>query len=373
VAIIGLRGVPATFGGIEHHVEEVGSRLAASGFDVTVFCRRTYVQSPTVSYRGMTTTHLSTVNSKHFEAIVHSGVATWRALRSHFDIVHYHALGPGVFAPLPRYLSRAKVVQTIHGRDDERAKWSGAAQRFLRGAAWASARVPDATIVVSRDLADHYQRRYGKDVHYIPNGVDAPRRVGNADEIVARFGLEPGSYVLFVGRLVPEKAPDLLIRAFRRVSGAVRLVVAGGSSFTDEYTARLEQLADADQRVLMPGYVYGDDLVSLYANARAFVLPSVVEGLPLTLLEAASHGVPVVASGIPPHLEIVGRDGPGHRVFPPGDENALVRALEQVLGADQEAERAGAAALRTSVLHSYSWDDAAAATARVYDALLADD
>jgi len=365
VAFIGTRGVPATFGGIEHHVEEVGGRLAARGHDVTVYCRANYVDDSQRGYKGMRLARLPTVSSKRLDAIVHSALSTARALGQGYDVVHFHALGPGVMTPVAQYASRARVVQTIHGLDDERAKWGSGARVLLRGGGWLSARVPDATVVVSRTLADHYMQKYGRRTTYIPNGVAAPARSPAPQEIATRFGLHGGDYVLFVGRLVPEKAPDLLLRAFRRVPGDVRLVIAGGSSFTDRYTDSLVDMAAEDKRVVLPGYVYGDTLAELYANAGAFVLPSVVEGLPLTLLEAASYGTPVVASAIGPHTEIVGSDRPGHRLVPPGDDGALAAALLQTLAGGPEVE-AGAEQLRERVLTEYSWDRAVDATEALY-------
>ena len=369
IAHIGTRGVPATFGGIEHHVEELGSRLAARGHDVTVFCRANYVADGRTEHRGMRLRTLPTVSSKRLDAIVHSALSTAGALGQGFDIVHFHALGPGVMTPLPRYASKARVVQTVHGRDDERAKWGSGARAMLRAAGWMSARVPDATIVVSRDLAQHYRSRYGRATFYIPNGVERPTEARPPRLISERFGLRGGDFVLFVGRLVPEKAPDLLIRAFAKVPGDTQLVVAGGSSFTDRYTDELAALAAGDPRVLLPGYVYGETLEELYANAAVFVLPSHVEGLPLTLLEAAAWGTPVLASAIPPHRQILGRDGPGRRLFPPGDADSLAVALERSLDA-VDGERAGAASLKDEVLAEYSWDAAAEATEALYAQLV---
>lgn len=368
IAMIGARGVPATFGGIEHHVEEVGSRLAARGHEVIVYARTNYVTEPLEEYRGMRVKRLPTVNRKHLDAIVHSVVSTQDAMREGVDVVHYHAIGPGLPAFLPRFLSRAKVVLTVHGRDGERAKWGPVAHTVLSSAEWLSARVPDATIVVSRDLKRHYAAAYRRDTFYVPNGVDRaePR---TAEEITGRWGLTAGSYLLFVGRLVPEKAPDLLIRAGRRLPGTLRLVVAGGSSFTDGYVTALHAAARSDPRVLMTGYVYGDVLTELYANAAAFVLPSSLEGLPLTLLEAASYGTPVVASDIPPHLEIVGQESPGRRLFPAGSEDALLGALERSIK-DPVAERAGAAAFRDDVLDRYQWDAAIEETESVYERIM---
>src|SRR5436309_10069267 len=174
VAFIGTRGVPATFGGIEHHVEEVGSRLAARGHDVTVYCRANYVPEGTREHKGMHVARLPTVSSKRLDAIVHSALSTVRAVRRGYDIVHFHALGPGVMTPVSQYASRARVVQTVHGLDDERAKWGSGARALLRGGGWLSARVPDATVVVSRTLADHYLVKYGRPTTYIPNGVVRP-------------------------------------------------------------------------------------------------------------------------------------------------------------------------------------------------------
>jgi glycosyltransferase involved in cell wall biosynthesis len=364
VAMIGGRGVPATFGGVEHHIEELGSGLVRRGHEVVVYSRRGYADPPVVTHRGMRVVTLPTVSTKHLDAIVHSTLATLDAVRRGFDIVHYHAIGPGIPAFLPRYLSPVKVVLTVHGRDAERAKWGRGARAVLSMAEWLSARVPDATIVVSKDLARHYDRAHDSETEYIPNGVHEPTPA-SPDEIGRRWGLTRGSYLLFVGRLVPEKAPDLLLRSFRRMTSGLALVIAGGSSFTDEYVRALTRAADADERVLLAGYVYGDTLRELYANAAAFVLPSTLEGLPLTLLEAASFGTPVVVSDIAPNLEVVGSEGPGRRVFAAGSEDELLAALERITR-DPAREEAGASSLRGEVLERYRWEEAVTATEAVY-------
>ncbi|HEX6844271.1 MAG TPA: glycosyltransferase family 4 protein [Actinomycetota bacterium] len=366
IAVIGSRGVPATFGGIEHHVEELGARMVARGHEVVVFARTNYQERPVREHRGMRVVPLPTVSSKHLDAIVHSSLASARSLTGRFDVVQYHAIGPGIPAALPRAFSRAKVALTVHGRDGERAKWGRGAKAVLSAAEWLSARVPDATIVVSEDLARHYREAYRRRTDVIVNGVEAGTPLPAA-EIASRWGLGAGAYLLFVGRLVPEKAPDMLLRAFRTLDAPdLRLVIAGGSSFTDEYVASLERAAAADPRVVMAGYVYGDTLRELYANAAAFVLPSFLEGLPLTLLEAASFGTPVVVSDIPPHLEIAHGEGPGHRVFATGDERRLRDALDRAL-ADPSSEREAAAGFRDDVLARFDWDEATDRTLAVYE------
>jgi glycosyltransferase involved in cell wall biosynthesis len=364
ILMIGQKGVPATVGGIERHVEELGAGLVERGHEVIVFARSTYTTERVRRHRGMQVRTLRTVRTKHLDAIVQSTLASIASLAAAADIVHYHAVGPGLPSFLPRIASRAAVVQTIHGLDAERAKWGLGARSVLRLATWLSARVPDATIVVSRDLARHYARRYRRATRYIPNGVREPVHRPPA-EIIDRLGLMGGDYLLFVGRLVPEKAPDLLLRAFRKVRSDARVVLVGGSSFTDAYVASLRDLASQDPRVVLAGEVVGPMLEELYSNAAAFVLPSSLEGLPLTLLEAASFGIPVVASDIPPHLEILGRDGPGRRTFPTGDERALAATLERVLVAVDE-ERRAAKTFAAAVMETYRWEDVVRATESVY-------
>jgi glycosyltransferase involved in cell wall biosynthesis len=368
IVMIGARGIPASYGGIEHHVEELGARLAARGHDVVVATRTNYATERVATHRGMTPRYLPTVDSKHLDAIVHSAIATVDTLIRGADVVHYHAVGPGIPAVLPRYLSRQKVVLTVHGLDAERAKWGAVASAVLRTAQWMSARVPDTTIVVSEALRQVYAERYGRPAVYIPNGV-TPQVARPPEEIVRRFGLRGGDYLLFVGRMVPEKAPDLLVRAFRRVDSDLRLVLVGGSSFTGTYVDQLRRLAAEDDRVLLTDYQYGDVLEELYANAAAYVQPSSLEGLPLTLLEAASYGVPLVVSDIAPHLEIVGTARPGARVFRTGDEADLADAI-RASTLDHDGEHAAAAAVRDDVLARYRWEDAADATEQVYRSLV---
>jgi glycosyltransferase involved in cell wall biosynthesis len=364
IAMLGSRGVPATLGGVERHVEEVGACLVERGHEVVVFCRSNYVDGRRTEYRGMRLRHLPTVGTKHLDTISHTALSTARALRG-FDVVHYHAMGPGLLAPVPRLLSRGTaVVQTIHGLDAERAKWGPTARRVLRLAEWVSARVPDATIVVSQALEDHYRSRHGRTTTFIPNGV-AGVTLRPADMIARSFGLEPGGYLLFVGRLVPEKQPDLLIRAFARLDTPLRLVVAGGSSFTDAYVAELQRLAAADPRVLLTGPVHGPLLDELYSSALAFATASSLEGAPLALLEAISTGLPVVASDIAPHVEVLGGETHGRRLFTAGDEAALAAALQRVI-ADGAEGRAAAEALRHEVVDAYGWPHIAEQTECVY-------
>ena len=354
--MIGQKGVPATFGGIEHHVEEIGARLAERGVAVTVYCRRSYAREIPDSYRGMRLVVTPTVASKHLDAIVHSLTSTLHAMVSGTDVVHYHAPGPGLAAPLARYASRAKVVLTIHGLDQDRAKWSGAAQRVLRLAYWMSGRVPDAVVTVSEALADRYRTDSARAATYIPNGVSAAHAGETLGRLASEYDLAPGRYVVFVGRIVPEKRPDLLLEAARHLPAGIKVVLVGDSSFSDDYVTSIRAAAGADDRVVLPGYLYGSELAAVYDNAAVFVQPSDLEGLPLTLLEALSYDIPVVASDIAPHQEILGDCRCArHRLFAAGDPDALAGQLTAALALGEGSPQS-ATSDAARLLAPYDWD-----------------
>jgi len=370
--MIGQRGLPASYGGVERHVEELGVRLAERGHEVVVFCRRNYTDDQRPSHRGVKLVYAPTVESKHLEAALHSGAASMLTLGRGFDIVHYHAVGPGLWSPIPRWFTGAKIVQTIHGlaiqeNDPDRGKWGRLARTVLQGGDWLSQRVPDAVIVVGEYLLDHYRHRRGLTVH-IPNGVTSSTATDSS--VLARLGLHPRRYALFVGRLIPEKGVDQMIRAFSQVDTSHRLAVVGGSSFTDDYELIIKRLAAADPRVALPGYVYGAELAALFANASVYVQPSLLEGLPLTVLEAASHGLPLVLSDIPAHREILPETRVGGRLYPAGDVGALSAALDQALaGADRERDAASAAGRQT--IRRYRWEAVTDETEALYHRIAA--
>jgi glycosyltransferase involved in cell wall biosynthesis len=365
IAMIGQRGLPASWGGVEHHVEELGSRLVERGHQVTVFCRTNYVSERPREYRGMQLRYVPTVGTKHLDAIVHSALSTARLVAMGVDIVHYHQPGPSVAGLFSRYLSRIGMVVTIHGLVGRRSKWGTASRRAIRGMEWLAAHVPHATITVAQHIRGEIADRYGRPSWYIPNGVTEPVR-RPADAITTDLGLIPHRYVLFVGRLIPEKAPDLLLRAFRRVPGDLRLVLAGNSSFTNDYVRHLRALASHDDRVVFAGYVHGGVLEELYTNAALFVLPSYHEGLPLTLLEAASFGIPLIVSDIDAHREIVATDEPGRRIFRRGDDASLASVINRSL-ADLDQERGSASSFSSVICKTYGWDRAVVETERVYE------
>ena len=249
IAMIGLRGIPATYGGVERAVEELAAHLAGRGHDVTVYARSAYSKRDRTSYRGVAITRLPQINTKHLEAPSHTAVALLHALASRsFDIIHLHATGPGAMSPLAR-LARVPVVVTIQGLDWRREKWGREARAILQLASRLAVTAPNRAIVVSRELERYYRQELGATTTYIPNGVQAEPPPPQAEML----GLQADSYVLFLGRLVPEKHVHTLLRAYQRVPGSAPLVIAGPGTHSSAYVAELEVMAQADPRVHMLG------------------------------------------------------------------------------------------------------------------------
>jgi len=365
VAMIGQKGYPPVHGGIERHVAELAERLVPLGFEVDLYSRPHYSSADgPAAIRGLRVRRRPSIPTKHLDAITHTLVCSADVLRRGVDIVHYHALGPGLLAWLPRLGGRA-VVTTVHGLDWARDKWGPVARGVLRLGETASANLPHRTIVVSRALRDHYREAHRAATDYIPNGITPP--VYQPASALAEHGLPP-RFVLFAARLVPEKGCHLLLEAHGRLPRELRrefpLLVAGDAGFTGGYAAGLRQRAHEEVRFL--GYVHGTVLEALFTHASVMVLPSTLEGLSITLLEGLGYGRCCLVSDIPPNLEAAA----GHaEVFPSGDARALGDRLRALLEDPGRRERLGRAGQLHAIEH-YSWDRVAARTAELYRGLL---
>lgn len=362
VAMIGQKGYPPVHGGIEKHVAELAARLAPAGVEITLYSRPHYsdADGPT-ELPGVTVRRIPSIPTKHLDAITHTVACTWDALRTGHHILHYHALGPGLLSGLPRVLARRRTVVTVHGLDWQREKWGRLAAGILRLGEHASARLPDRTIVVSEALAAHFRERHGVDPICIPNGISTP--VLRPPRLSPALGVH-APYILFVGRLVPEKGCHLLLKAHAALPADLRervqLVIAGDAGFTEGYARGLREAAGPGVR--FTGFVHGEVLDELYSNAELVVLPSSLEGLSIALLEGMSYGRCCLVSDIPPNREAGADCAP---YFPSGDATVLGARLAELLGDDEARARYGAAA-RRRVLETYSWERAAAATLAVY-------
>lgn len=369
--MLGLRVIGQGSGGVEKAVEEISRRLAARGHDVTVFCRARYNTARAKAFEGVRLVNLPAIYTKHLEAISHTFLAALRSLWG-FDIVHIHATGPSTLSFLPRLSGRSTIV-TVHALDWRREKWRGFARRFLQFGAWTAVAFPHRTIVVSRVLQDYYRQRYGRETIYIPNGVTpGTRRPASA---LKKWGVQGQDYLLYLGRLVPEKGAHFLIEAFRRISTPNKLLIVGGASHTDSYERHLRALSEGDSRIVFTGPLFGEEKEAAYSNALGLVFPSTLEGMPLVLLEAMALGCPVLCTDIPENLEIAAPPELGGEklaaLCAAGSSTDLERALREFLDSPEENRRRAQRA-EEFVKRAYDWDRIAEQTEQVYRECLAE-
>lgn len=366
VLVAGLRS-PEAEGGVESHARHLYPHIAELGCDVEIAVRRhCHPVSRADQWGRIRLKPFWSPVAAGFEALLHTLLATAYAIRSRPDVYHLHAIGPALLTPLACMFG-LKVVVTHHGPDYDREKWGAFSRLVLRLGEWLGMRCAHGRIVISSTIHDLVRDKYGLDSTVIPNGVDPPAATAST-ALLDALGLTPKRYVLQVSRFVPEKRQADLVAAFRgaELGEGWHLVLVGDSGPGNRYAQRVRAAAGGDERVLFTGYRTGEDLLELCQNAAVFVLPSSHEGLPIALLEALSHGLPVIASDIPANREI---GLPDHWHFPVGDVEALARRLEEA--ARRPASEQDTAVRRQDILERYNWQHIARQTAAVYRSVLA--
>jgi glycosyltransferase involved in cell wall biosynthesis len=360
VAFIGGRGLVSKYSGIEAYYEEVGKRLASMGHEVTAYCR-TYFTPPGKQYNGMRVVRLPTIRSKHLETLVHTFLSTIHVLVQPCDVVHYHALGPALFSFIPR-LAGKKTVVTVQGLDWQRKKWGRLASAVLKLGERAAVSLPTHTMVVSKELQKRYRSGFAAETSYVPNGGVLRER--RWPDKTLDWGLEPRNYILFLGRFSPEKRCHLLVEAYEKLDTDVKLVMAGASSYCEDYSRQLR--AHASERIKILDWVSGAALDELLTNAMIFVLPSDLEGLSLALLDAMGAGLCVLTSDVAENREAI--DDAGF-TFRRGDVADLADRLRFLIANPAVREAVGQAAKRRIREH-YQWPNIATEIERVYFEML---
>lgn len=310
IAMLGHKRIPSREGGVEVVVEELSTRMAKRGHAVTCYNRKghhvvgaSYDTAPLRTYRNVRLKEVFTINRRGLAAMSSSIFGTFMAAFGPYDVVHFHAEGPAFLCWLPRLLGK-RVIVTVHGLDHQRAKWGKLAVTYIRQGEYSAVRFAHEIIVLSRGVQHYFVEKYGRKTVFIPNGVTR-KPLRPADNITRLYGLKKDDYILYLGRLVPEKGAKYLISAFRQVNTDKKLVIAGGSSDTQAYLSELVELAKGDDRILFTGFVQGRLKHELYSNAYLYTLPSDLEGMPLSLLEAMSYGNCCLTSDIDECAEVV--------------------------------------------------------------------
>lgn len=369
IAMFGHKRIPSREGGVEIVVEELATRMAGLAHKVTCYNRRGHHVSDKnldtaklSNYKGVSIKTVPTIDKKGLAAASSSFFAALRCAFSKADVVHIHAEGPAFMTPLLK-LFRKRVVVTVHGLDWQRDKWSeGFASKYIKLGEKMAVKYADEIIVLSKRVQSYFKDTYDRDTVYIPNGVSTPDIV-SPQLIAESYNLRKNSYILFLGRLVPEKGVHLLIDAFKSIDTDKKLVIAGGTSDTDDYVSQLESTANGDDRIIFTGFLQGQTLQELYSNAYIYVLPSLLEGMPLSLLEAMSYSNCCVVSDIAECTEVVEDKA---AVVKAGDVAELTDILQKLC---DNAELVGKykATAKDFVLKKYNWDDVVNKTLSLYE------
>jgi glycosyltransferase involved in cell wall biosynthesis len=364
IALLGTRGIPASYSGFETCVEQLGQRLVQRGHQVTVYCRSHHITYPDTHYKGMRLVKLPTVPNKYLDTIVHSFLSSLHALPRRYDIALYFIAGNSPVTWIPRIVG-AKTILNVDGLDWKREKWPAFAKKYIQFAEYLATKLPNAYLTDSHVVQAYYRDRFGNEPPYIPYGSEVETL--SPGETLARFDLEPQRYVLFVGRLVPENCAHHLVEAFRGLDTDLKCVIVGDAPYAEEYIAALRASAQADPRVILTGYVFGEGYHELGSNAFIFVETSGVGGTHPALVEAMAFGNCVVVHNTPENLETIGDAGLAYDGKVGADD--LRQVLQRLLSEPPRVAEYRQRARQHAQTH-YSWEAVTAAYERLFYHLL---
>ena len=363
IIVIGLRGFPEIQGGIEVHSQYLYPLLVQKGCEVEVVTRSRYMSKDIGDrWQGVRLLRFWSPGPRiqGVEAFIHSFLGVLYAASKRPDVLHIHAIGPAIMTPLARLLG-LRVVVTHHTQDYAREKWGKFARWLLRTGERLGMCYANERIVISRQIQESVHTMYHCNAAFIPNGVGVSEPPKTRD-VLDRFGLESGRYVLLVSRFDPGKRHTDLIQAFVKADlPGWKLVLVGALTPPNAYIETISSIAKENPNIILTDFQSGPALQELYANAGIFVLPSSHEGLPIVLLEALSYGIPVLASDIPANVSI---GLPEKAYFPLGDVSTMARMLHAL--SEATSDKREWAALRERIKNQYDWKRIAEQTLNVY-------
>lgn len=367
IAMLGHKRIPSREGGVEIVVGELATRMSAADYSVTCYNRKghhvsgkEFDKEKLREYKGVKIKSVFTIEKGGLAAMSSSFSAALGAAFGKYDVVHFHAEGPCAMLWLPKLFGK-KCIATIHGLDHMRAKWGKLASFYIRFGEKCAVKFADEIIVLSHNVHNYFKEKYNRETVFIPNGVSRPKNK-SADKITELFGLEKDEYVLFLGRLVPEKGIKYLIEAFIKVNTNKKLVIAGGASDSVGFANEIKAMAADDERIIFTDFVEGETLEELYSNAYIYVLPSDLEGMPLSLLEAMSYGNCCLTSDLPECAEVLDDHGV---VFKQGNIADLREKL-QLLCDDCSTVNEFKENAADYICSKYNWDNVVRDTLKLY-------
>lgn len=365
IAMLGHKRIPSREGGVEVVVEELATRLVQKGHTVDVYNRKgNNVSDKNIKtkkikeYKGINIKTVFTINKKGLDALIYSFFASIKVAFGKYDCIHYHAEGSCAMLWIPHLFGKRTVV-TIHGLDWQRSKWGGFATKYIKFGEKCAAKYADEIIVLSKGVQKYFKDTYNRDTNFIENGVNKPVQK-QANIIKEKYGLEKDSYILYLARIVPEKRLDLLIDAFKNVNTDKKLVIAGGSSHTNDFLDEIKEKAKQDDRIIMTGFVQGEELEELFSNTYLYCLPSDVEGMPISLLEAMSYGKNCLVSDIEENVQVCGKYG---TTFAKSNLENLTDKLSSCLDGENRFDDKS---ISDYILDKYNWDVVVEKTEKLY-------
>lgn len=367
IAMIGHKRIPSREGGVEIVVEELSTRLVKLGYQVDVYNRKgKNVQDKNADkenkklkeYKGVRIITIPTINKKGIDALLYSVLATIRALFGHYDVIHFHAEGSCAMLWLP-HLFGIRTVATIHGLDWQRSKWRGLATKYIKFGEKIAAKYADEIIVLSNSVKQYFKETYNRETNFIPNGVNRPER-REPKIIKEKYGLDKNSYILFLARIVPEKGLHYLIEAYKKINTDKKLVISGGASHTNDYLRKIKNIVKDNPNIIMTGFVKGEELAELYSNCFIYCLPSDIEGMPLSLLEAMSYGCRCLVSNIEENVQVINEYG---YIFKKSSIEDLKNKLNDILSNEVEKNEQ---VISNYIQQKYDWNKIIQETIKLY-------
>ena len=357
IAMLGHKRIPSREGGVEIVVEELATRMVEAGHDVTCYNRRGHHVSgknfdaeDLSDYKGIRIKKVLTIDAKGLAAMTSSFFGAISAAFGRYDVVHFHSEGPCAMMWLPK-LFKKRCIATVHGLDHQRAKWGKFAGWYIMQGEKCAVKCADEIIVLSENVKEYFEDTYKRTTVFIPNGIEKPE-IREVKRIKEKFDLDKDSYILYLGRIVPEKGLKYLVKAYKNLNTDKKLVIAGGASDTDAFMNEIKELAKGDDRIVFTGFVQGKTLAELYSNAYIYTLPSNLEGMPLSLLEAMSYSNCCLTSDIPECATVMEDKGV---TFKKGDVKDLTEKL-QMLCDNPEVVAEYKNVASDYVCEKYNWD-----------------